>query len=499
MELFSQLILGFQVALSPANLLYCFIGVLLGTVVGVLPGLGPVATISMLLPATFTLGPTPAIIMLAGIYYGAQYGGSTTAILLNLPGESSSVITALDGNQMARQGRAGPALIIAALGSFFAGCVATLFIALFAPSLADAALAFGPADYFSLVLLGLIASIILAQGSLLKAVAMILLGMLLGVVGTDISSNVQRFTLGIPDLADGIGFVAVAMGVYGITEVIVTLRHNPAGSDTTIPITQLRISRQDLRQSWKPIVRGTAIGSALGVLPGGGAMLASFSAYALEKKIARDPGRFGKGAIEGVAAPESANNAGAQTSFIPLLTLGLPSNALMAMVAGALLIQGITPGPQLIAEQPELFWGVIASMWIGNAMLVVLNLPLIGIWLRLLAAPYRLLFPCIVLICCIGAYSMTNSVAEILFVAAFGALGYLLYLFKCEGAPLLMGLILGPLLEEYMKRSLEISGGDLSIFVSRPISAAFLLFSSLLLVIVLLPNVKRVREVAFQE
>lgn len=499
MELLQNLSFGFSVALSPANLLYCFIGVILGTVVGVLPGLGPVATIAMLLPITFTLDPATGVIMLAGIYYGAQYGGSTTAILLNLPGESSSVVTALDGNQMARQGRGGAALTIAALGSFFAGCVSTGLIALFAPALSDFALQFGPADYFALVLFGLIASVVLAQGSVLKAVAMILVGMLVGVVGTDISTNVPRYTFGQGELADGIGFVAVSMGLYGIADIFINLRHSVSAQINTSTVGPLRLTREEWRASIQPVLRGTVLGSFLGILPGGGAMLASFCAYSLEKKLAAVPARFGKGAIEGVAAPEAANNAGAQTSFVPLLTLGIPSNALMAMVIGALLVQGITPGPQMLVEQPAIFWGVIASMWIGNAMLVVLNLPLVGLWVRLLSVPYRLLFPSVVLICCLGAYSVSNDTFSIYMVALFGGLGYLFYLFRCEAAPLLMGLILGPLCEEYLRRSLEMSGGDLMDIPRHPIALCFLICALALLLSIVIPSWRNVRVQAFEE
>jgi len=389
--LIANLGLGFSVALSFQNLLYCLLGVLLGTLIGVLPGIGPVATIAMLLPVTFTLNPTSALIMLAGIYYGAQYGGSTTAILVNIPGESSSVVTCLDGYQMARQGRAGPALGIAALGSFFAGCVATVIIALFAPPLAEVALKFGPAEYFSLMVLGLVAATVLAHGSLLKAIAMVILGLLLGLVGTDVNSGVARFSFGVSELSDGIGFVSVAMGVFGFAEIIANLEQKEKREIFTKKVSNLLPTFQDLKDSWASVVRGTTLGSFLGILPGGGALLASFAAYTLEKKVSKNSANFGKGAIQGVAAPESANNAGAQTSFIPLLTLGIPSNPVMALMIGAMMIQGIAPGPQVMTERPQLFWGMIASMWVGNLMLVVLNLPLIGMWIKLLMVRYRLL------------------------------------------------------------------------------------------------------------
>ena len=412
-------VLGFTVALTPVNLLYCLVGAVLGTLIGVLPGIGPVATIAMLLPITFTLTPLSALIMLAGIYYGAQYGGSTTSILVNIPGESSSVVTCIDGYQMARQGRAGPALGIAALGSFFAGCVSTAVVFLFAPPLAEFALKFGPAEYFSLMVLGLVASAVLAHRSLLKAIAMIFLGLLLGLVGTDVNSGVARFTFGLPALSDGIGFVVVAMGLFGFAEIITNLEDRGTREIFTSTVRDLWPTRADLRDSWKAVLRGTGLGSALGILPGGGALLASFASYALEKRVARDPSRFGKGAIEGVAGPESANNAGAQTSFIPLLTLGIPSNAVMALMLGAMIIQGIAPGPQVMTARPELFWGLIASMWVGNLMLVILNLPLIGMWIKLLSVPYRLLYPAILLFGAIGVYSLSQSPTDVALTAGF--------------------------------------------------------------------------------
>ncbi len=396
--LFHNLGIGFAVALTFQNIFYCLMGCLLGTLIGVLPGIGPVATIAMLLPVTFTLNPTSALIMLAGIYYGAQYGGSTTAILVNIPGESSSVVTCLDGYQMARQGRAGPALGIAAIGSFFAGCVATVIIALFAPPLAEVALKFGPAEYFSLMVLGLIAATVLAHGSLIKAIAMVILGLLLGLVGTDVNSGVARFSFGVSELSDGIGFVSVAMGVFGFAEIIANLEQKEHREIFTKKVSNLLPSLQDFKDSWASILRGTALGSFLGILPGGGALLASFAAYTLEKKVSKNSANFGKGAIQGVAAPESANNAGAQTSFIPLLTLGIPSNPVMALMIGAMMIQGIAPGPQVMTERPQLFWGMIASMWVGNLMLVVLNLPLIGMWIKLLMVPYRILYPSILVL-----------------------------------------------------------------------------------------------------
>jgi TctA family transporter len=498
MELFSNLALGFGVALTPLNLLYCFMGVLLGTLIGVLPGIGPVATIAMLLPVTFTLPPVSALIMLAGIYYGAQYGGSTTAILVNIPGEAASVVTALDGYQMARKGRAGPALGISAIGSFFAGCVATIVIALFAPPLAEVALKFGPTEYFSLMVLGLVAAVVLAHGSLIKAIAMVLLGLLLGLIGTDVNSGVARYSFGIPELSDGIGFVTVAMGMFGIAEIIANLEHKEQRGVFVAKIENLLPSWADIKRCIPSILRGTALGSALGILPGGGALLASFAAYTFEKKMSRD-GEFGKGEIRGVAAPESANNAGAQTSFIPLLTLGIPSNPVMALMIGAMMIQGIAPGPQVMTERPQLFWGMIASMWVGNLMLVVLNLPLIGMWVKLLTVPYRMLYPAILLFCGIGVYSINNSSFDIYMMVVFGLFGLVCVKLACEPAPLILGFILGPMMEENLRRAMLLSRGDPSVFFTKPISAVLLAIALVLLAIVMAPTVKKKRAEAFQE
>ena len=499
MTLFSNLALGFGVALTPINLMYCLVGVILGTLIGVLPGIGPVATIAMLLPVTFSLSPITALIMLAGIYYGAQYGGSTSAILVNLPGESSSVVTCLDGYQMARQGRAGVALATAAIGSFFAGCVATLIVAMFAPPLAEIALKFGPSEYFSLMVLGLVAAVVLAHGSVIKAVAMVLLGLLLGLVGTDVNSGVLRFAFGISELADGIGFVTVAMGLFGTAEIITNLEMKDEREVFTNKVTNMFPTKEDWKRMWKPILRGTFLGSALGILPGGGALLASFGAYTLEKKVSKYGHEFGKGAIEGVAAPEAANNAGAQTSFIPLLTLGIPSNAVMALMIGAMMIQGIAPGPQVMTEKPQLFWGMVASMWVGNFMLVVLNLPMIGMWIKLLTVPYRILFPSILVFMAIGVYSLSNNPFDVLLMMLFGLLGYIFVKLECEPAPLLLGFILGPLMEENLRRAMLLSRGDPIVFFTKPISAGFLIASILLLIILLLPNIRKKREEAFVE
>jgi len=484
----------------PFNIIMCLIGVLLGTLIGVLPGIGPVATIAMLLPVTFNLSPIAALIMLAGIYYGAQYGGSTTAILVNLPGESSSVVTCLDGYQMARQGRAGPALATAALASFFAGCVSTLVVAMFAPPLAEVALKFGPAEYFSLMVLGLVSAVVLAHGSLIKAIAMVILGLLLGLVGTDVNSGVLRFAFGIPEVADGIGFVTVAMGMFGIAEIIGNLEQKEHREVFTKKVSHLWPTREDWKRMWAPVLRGTALGSALGILPGGGALLASFGAYTLEKKVSRYSHEFGKGAIEGVAAPESANNAGAQTSFIPLLTLGIPSNAVMALMIGAMMIQGIAPGPQVMTERPQLFWGMIASMWVGNLMLVVLNLPLIGMWIKLLTVPYRWLYPSILLFMAIGVFSISNQPFDCFLMALFGLLGYVCVKLECEPAPLILGFILGPLMEENLRRAMLLSRGDPTVFVDpihKPISFGFLLAAAILLVIIALPGLRKKREEVF--
>ncbi len=497
-----NLSLGFGVAFTAQNLMYAFIGCILGTLIGVLPGIGPVATIAMLLPATYALPPIAALIMLAGIYYGAQYGGSTTAILVNLPGESSSVVTGIDGYQMARQGRAGPALAAAGLGSFFAGSVGTLILAAFAPPLTELAFLFGPAEYFSLMILGLIGAVVLASGSLLKAIAMILLGLLLGLVGTDVNSGVARFSFEIPELTDGIGFVVIAMGVFGYGEIITNLAKPEDEREVfTAEVKGLFPTKEDFKRMTPAVLRGTALGSLLGVLPGGGALLAAFAAYTLEKKTKLQPGEvpFGKGNIRGVAAPEAANNAGAQTSFIPLLTLGIPPNAVMALMVGAMTIHNIQPGPQVMTSNPELFWGLIASMWIGNLMLVILNLPLIGMWIKLLTVPYRFLFPAIVLFCAIGVYSTNNNTFDIWMVAIFGFVGYLFAKLGCEPAPLLLGFILGPMMEENLRRALLLSRGDWSVFVTRGISAGFLIAAAILLIIVLLPSVKNKREEAFVE
>jgi putative tricarboxylic transport membrane protein len=501
MDLLNNLALGFGVAFTLQNLMYAFGGAMLGTLIGVLPGLGPVATIAMLLPSIYALDATPALIMLAGIYYGAQYGGSTTAILINVPGESSSVVTAIDGYQMARQGRAGAALAAAGLGSFFAGCVGTIIIAAFAPPLTELAFKFGPAEYFSLMVLGLIGAVVLASGSLVKAISMILLGLLLGQINTDVISGTPRFSFDIPELTDGIGFVVIAMGIFGFGEIIANLGQPAENREVfTKDVKGLWPTKRDFMEAWPSVLRGTALGSILGVLPGGGALLASFASYTLEKKMVKNPRvPFGKGAIQGVAGPEAANNAGAQTSFIPMLTLGIPPNAVMALMVGAMTIKGIQPGPQVMTSNPELFWGLIASMWVGNAMLIILNLPLIGIWIKLLTVPYRFLFPAIVTFCCIGTYSLNNNNFDVFMTAIFALIGYAFYKLSCEPAPLLLGFILGPMMEENLRRALLLSRGDWSTFMTRPLSAGLLIAALLMVVIVMLPSIKNKREEAFHD
>ncbi|HYC44141.1 MAG TPA: tripartite tricarboxylate transporter permease [Burkholderiales bacterium] len=494
MELFNNLILGFTVALSLQNLMYCFIGVFLGTLIGVLPGIGPLATIAMLLPITFNVAPTSALIMLAGIYYGAQYGGSTTAILVNLPGETSAVVTTFDGYQMARQGRAGPALGIAAIGSFVAGTFCTMLIALFGPPLAEMALKFGAPEYFSLMLMGLVTAAVLAHGDMAKALAMTALGLLLGVVGTDVNSGMARFSFGFPELTDGIGFVVLAVGVFAIGEIVSNLGDKEERQIFTgQKIKNLWPNKQDLKDSAMPIMRGTLLGAFFGVLPGTGPSIASFSSYMLEKKMSKHPEKFGKGAIEGVAGPESANNADAQTKFIPTLTLGIPASATMALMLGALTIQGIAPGPQVMTQKPDLFWGLVASMWVGNLMLVLLNMPLIGLWVSLLKVPYRLLFPAIMAFSCIGIYSVNNSAFEIYLTAIFGVVGFIWLRLECQPAPLLLGFVLGPLMEENLRRALLISRGDPTVFFTRPISLGFMIATAIIVIIMVLPALKKRR------
>ena len=499
LDILSNIIMGFGVALTWENIALCFLGCVIGTAIGVLPGIGPLTTMAMILPVTFWLSPVGALIMLSGVFYGAQYGGSTTAILVKIPGETSSVVTVLDGYAMAQRGRAGPALAIAALGSLFAGSVVTLLIAVGGPPLASIALLFQSADYVSVMLLGLVSAVVLARGSVLKAVGMIVLGVLFGVVGTDVMTGEYRLTMGLDVLFDGIGFVPLSMGLFGLAEIMVNLESADVTSMSPKPVSGIWPTLADLKQSFPAMVRGTVIGTAFGILPGGGPTIAAFSAYSLEKKASSTPQRFGKGAIEGVAAPESANNAAAQACFIPMLSLGIPPNALMALMIGAMMVHGITPGPEIITKQPALFWGLIASMWLGNLMLVILNLPLIGIWVRLLQVPYGYLFPTIVILCCIGTYTISSSAADVVVMTVFGVIGYGFRKLDCEPAPLLLGLVLGPMLEENFRRTMVLSDGDWSIFLRRPISLGFLLLAAALLLAVTLPNIRRSREEAFRE
>jgi putative tricarboxylic transport membrane protein len=485
MDVLESLALGFGVAFSAQNLAYCFAGVALGTLIGVLPGIGPLTTIGLLFPITFYLPPLPSLIMLAGIYYGAQYGGAITSILVNLPGETASAVTCLDGYAMARQGRAGAALAISALASFVAGCVGTLLIALAGPPLAEWVLSFVPAEYFSLMLMGLVGSAVLTQGDAVKGLAMVALGLLLGMVGTDVNSGMVRYDFGIPELTDGIGFTVIAVGLFAVAEIVTNLERAEPQPAFTGRLPSLMPTLRELKDSFWPALRGTGVGAFFGLLPGAGPALSSFATYMLEKKLAREPQRFGKGAIEGVAAPEAANNAAAQTSFIPTLTLGIPGTAVMTLMLGAMIMQGITPGPQVMSGQPELFWGIVASMWIGNLMLLVLNLPLVGVWVRLLRVPYRWLFPCIVMFCCIGNFAVNNNPVDVYLCAAIGVLGYVLVKLECEPAPLILGYVLGPLMEEHLRRAMLLSRGDPTVFFTRPISLAFMLATLLVLVIVL--------------
>ena len=493
MELFHNLVFGFGVALTLQNLLFCFIGCLVGTIIGVLPGIGPIGTIAILIPLTYNITPVAALIMLAGIYYGTMYGGSTTSILINLPGETASVVTCIDGFQMARQGRAGVALAIAAIGSFFAGTVCTLIVAGFGPPLAIMALKFGSPEYFSLMLMGLVTAAVLPQGSMLKSLAMVVMGLLLGIVGSDVEYGVKRFCFGFFELADGIGFVVIAMGVFAVGEILSNLSEPEERVVFTSKVGSLYPTLQDLKQSIAPIIRGTALGAFLGVLPGTTPAIASFSSYMVEKKVAKDPSRFGHGAIEGVAGPEAANNADAQCKFIPMLTLGLPASGVMALMLGALMIHGIVPGPQVMTQRPDLFWGVIASMWIGNLMLVVLNLPLIGIWVTLLKVPYRMLFPAIMMFAAIGSYSSNNTSFDVYLLALCGVLGIAWRILEFSPIPMMLGFVLGPMMEENLRRALQVSEGDPTVFLTRPISLGFITATVLILIVMVLPAVRKRR------
>lgn len=499
MDILSNLSLGFSVAFTLTNLAYCSLGVFVGTAIGVLPGVGPLVTIAVLLPLTFGLPPEAAMIMLAGIYYGAAYGGSTTAILVNLPGESSSAVTCIDGYQMARNGRAGPALAISAIGSFVAGCFGTVLLALLAPPLSAMALAFGAPEFASLIALALVATAVLVHGSMIKGISVAILGVLMGLAGTDINTGVDRFTFGIPGLAEGIPFVVVAMGLFAFAEIIRNLEHTEKREVFTSKVTGLMPTADDLRRSWKPILRGTAIGSFFGILPGAGQTIASFGSYAVEKKISRTPEKFGQGMIEGVAGPEAANNASAQCAFIPTLTLGIPGSGTMALMLGALMIQGITPGPQILTAHPALFWGLIASMWIGNLLLVILNLPLVGLWVSMLKIPYRWLYPIILVFSCIGIYTVNHSAIDIWLMVGFGVLGYVFMKLDCEPAPFILGFLLGPMLEENFRRSMLLSRGSFDIFITHPISAGFLLAAVALMAMMIVPTIRKNKDQAALE
>jgi len=489
-----SILYGFQVTFQPINFLFCGIGVLVGTLVGVLPGIGPAGAMALLLPATFKFSPTSTLILLAGIYYGVQYGGSTTSILVNIPGEASSVITCLDGYQMARKGRAGPALGIAAWGSFIAGTIANLGLMLVAIPLAHAALRLGPAEYFSLMCMGLIIVTYLAQGSVLKAIMMALVGIILGSVGLDLITGLPRFTFGINELTDGIGIVPLVMGLFGVSEIFENLEGDLKREVFKARLGNLWPSLKDWIESKWAIVRGSIIGFLLGILPGGGAVIATFVAYAVEKKVSKHPEKFGTGVIEGVAAPESANNAAAGASLIPLLSLGIPPNPIMAIFFSALLIHGIQPGPLLIKEHPDLFWGLVSSLYLGNGLLLVLNLPLIGVWVKVLEIPYKILFPLILLFCVIGAYSLNNVSFDLYVMILFGVVGWIMRKFGYEGAPLILAYVLGPMMENALRQSLLISQGSFLIFVSHPISAVALGFAFLLLLTTILPYFKKRRE-----
>jgi putative tricarboxylic transport membrane protein len=494
MELFNYLGIGFSVALQPMNLLYCFVGVFIGTLVGVLPGIGPVGAMSLLLPITFNSTPEGAIIMLAGIYYGAMYGGSTTSILVNIPGEAASVVTCLDGYAMARQGRAGPALGISAFGSFIAGTLSVLGLMLLAPPLAKFALKFGPPEYFTLMVMGVTVLTYLAHGSMSKALIMAAFGIVLGLIGLDSISASQRFTFNRLDLLDGVGLVPIVMGLFGISEVLLNIEQGIQREIVKTSLKGLMPTAKDWKDSTAPIARGSLLGFFLGILPGGGAVISSFISYAVEKRISKEPELFGKGAIAGVAGPEAANNAATGGAFIPLMTLGIPSNVVIAMLLGAFMIHGVTPGPLLMKQNPQIFWGVIVSMYVGNAMLLVLNLPLISIWVKILKIPYKILFPLILLFCLIGVYSVSNSVFDIYVMLIFGILGYLMKKFEYEGAPLVLAFVLGPMMENNLRKSLIMSQGDFSIFFTRPLAAVSLIISIALLLFPLIPWLRKKRE-----
>ncbi|WP_028604016.1 tripartite tricarboxylate transporter permease [Ottowia thiooxydans] len=502
MELIDHLALGFSTALTLQNVLYALAGCLVGTLVGILPGLGPVATIAMLLPVTYTLPPTSSLIMLASIYYGAQYGGSTTAILMKIPGESSSVVTTIDGHEMAKQGRGGPALAAAAIGSFFAGSVGTLLVAALAMPLTEIAFKFGPAEYFSLMVLGLVGAVAMSPDSIDKSLGLMVVGVLLSLVGTDVNSGATRYTFDVMELMTGIEFTAIAMGLFGIGEIVANLEEQRRRVDESSPIAKVNgliPTREDWRRMVPSILRGTGVGSILGILPGAGVTIASFAGYTVEKKFSKYRHELGKGAIEGVAGPEAANNAAAQTNFISLLTLGVPGSAVMALMLGAMIIQNIQPGPQAISSHPQVFWGLIASMWIGNAMLIVLNLPMIGVWIKLLSVPYRFMYPAILVFCAIGAYSVQSSTFDVALLSLFGVFGYAMLKLKVSPVPLLLGFVLGPMLETSFRRTLMVSRGDFSVFYNRPLSLGLLLVAMALVIATLVPTLRRRKDEALAE
>lgn len=493
MNFLDAILIGVETAFLPANLFYCLVGVTVGMITGVLPGIGALAAISLLLPTTYYLDPTAGIVMLGGVYYGAAYGGATASILLNLPGTPSNAVTCLDGYPMAQNGRAGVALLAASTASFIGGNVGILIMLLFSPLIASLALQFSSPEYFSMMLFGLVAASTISVGNPVKSIAMVFLGLLLGTVGTDLNSGVSRFTLGIPDLYEGVGLVPIAMGLFGIADIIhsIGFDREARGQRVDVSFRSMVPSRDDMRRFWRPSLRGAGIGSFVGALPGAGGAIASFLAYAVEKRISSEPERFGQGTLEGIASPEAANNACDQTAFIPTLTLGIPGSVVMALMLGALMIHGVSPGPNLLTDQPELFWGLIVSFWLGNLMLLVLNVPLIGLWVRLLTIPYKYLYPAIVMFICMGVFSLHASIFEVLSVVFFGVLGYFLRAFGYQPAPLVLGFVLGPLIEENLRRSLLLSRGDFAIFVERPVSAAFVAVTVLLIVSTAWPAIRR--------
>ena len=494
MDVLNNLMGGFAVALSPNHLLYSFIGVFMGNLIGVLPGIGPLAAISMLLPVTYSLEPTGALMMLAGIYYGAQYGGATTSILLNLPGVASHAVTCLDGHPMAKKGKGGAALFMAMFASFIGATIGILLMMFFSPLLVDMAFKFGPAEYFAMMMLGLLAASTLAKGSPLKGIAMVMVGLVAGVIGTDVNSGVARFAFDVPELTDGIALVALAMGLFGISDILANANRIGA-SDTVkeskITMRSLRLEKGEMKRSWIPIFRGTGIGAFFGILPGTGSTIASFISYAVEKKVSKTPERFGHGAIEGIAGPEASNNAAAQTAFIPTMSLGIPGDAVMALMLGALMIHNIQPGPQMITEHPTIFWGLIASFWIGNLLLLILNIPLIGMWVKLLTVPYRMIYPAVLFFICVGVYSTNNNMFDVGSVLVIGIFGYITMRLGFEPAPLLLGFVLGPMVEENFRRALLLSRGDMSVFVSRPISGTFIALCAALLIAVAYARLRR--------